>query len=208
MKLTSTSFDHGSTIPDTFAFGMPDPVNHFTFAPNRNPHLAWSDAPAGTRSFCVICVDTDAPTVGDDVNREGRTVSRDLARAEFHHWVMIDVPAEVTEIAEGSCSDGVTPGGKQSPPGPAGSRQGQQDYTGWFAGDPDMGGTYLGYDGPAPPWNDELLHHYHFQVYALDVPTLEVPAGFSAAEVREAMEGHVLAEASLTGTYAINPDLR
>ena len=41
-----------------------------------------------------------------------------------------------------------------------------------MAGDPEMGGTYGGDDGPFPPFNDERLHHYNFVVHALDVPSL------------------------------------
>ena len=93
-------------------------------------------------------------------------------------------------------------------PGPAGSRQGVNDYTGWFADDADMGGAYKGYDGPCPPWNDELVHHYTYAVHALDVAALDVEGDFTAADVRAAMEGHVLASASITGTYTNNPSLR
>ena len=85
--------------------------------------------------------------------------------------------------------------------------QGVNDFTGWFAGDADMGGQYLGYDGPCPPWNDALLHHYRFTVFALDVAALPLASGFNVEALRAAMAGHVLAEASLTGTYSLNPDL-
>ncbi|HED65059.1 MAG TPA: phospholipid-binding protein, partial [Planctomycetes bacterium] len=74
MEITSQSIRDGAPIPAEFAFAKPDPETHVTFAANRNPHLAWSGAPAGTRSFAVLCIDVDAPTVGDDVNQEGRTV--------------------------------------------------------------------------------------------------------------------------------------
>ena len=207
MNLTSDSFPADGPIPAAFAFCKPDPETHATFSDNRSPHLAWSGAPEGTRSFVVTCIDDDVPTVGDDVNIEGRTVPADLPRTEFVHWLMVDVPADVTVLAEGACGAGVTPGGKSAPPGPAGARQGVNDYTGWFAGDADMGGTYLGYDGPGPPWNDERLHHYHFEVAALDVERLGVPDDFGLAELRAAMEGHVLARARVTGTYTQNPDL-
>jgi Raf kinase inhibitor-like YbhB/YbcL family protein len=83
--------------------------------------------------------------------------------------------------------------------------QGVNDFTGWFSGDADMGGEYLGYDGPCPPWNDALLHHYHFRIHALDVAALPLIKGFSLAELRAAMVGHVLAEAELVGTYSLNP---
>jgi phosphatidylethanolamine-binding protein (PEBP) family uncharacterized protein len=95
--------------------------------------------------------------------------------------------------------------GKRTPVGPAGARQGLNDYTSWFAGDAEMGGEYFGYDGPCPPWNDELLHHYHFILYATDLDRCPVDGAFTAAEVRAAIAGHVLAEAKLTGTYSLNP---
>jgi len=207
VKISSDSFAHGGVIPATFAFAEADPETHARLAGNRSPQLSWTGLPPGTRSLALICVDPDAPTVGDDVNKEGRTVSADLPRGDFHHWVMVDIPATCTALAAGSCGDGVTPGGKTQPPGPTGATQGQNDYTSWFAGDPDMGGTYLGYDGPAPPWNDERVHHYHFQLFALDVEALDLAPAFTAADARLAMEGHVLEQAELVGTYTQNPAL-
>jgi len=207
MRLESKSFDDGARMGAPFAFGKPDPETHSTFAGNRNPHLGWSDVPDGVRSFVLICVDPDAPTVPDDVNQEGRTVALDLPRADFHHWVLVDVPADCRKIEEGACSDGVVPRGKQDPPGPVGSRQGVNDYTGWFSGDADLGGTYRGYDGPGPPWNDERIHRYHFQLFATDLERCPVDGDFDAAAVREAIEGHVLASATWTGTYTQNPSI-
>ena len=207
MKITSPSFEEGMAIPAEFAFAKPDPETNVTFAGNRNPELSWSGAPDGTRSFALICVDPDAPTVADDVNKEGRTVPHDLPRGDFHHWVVVNISADCNHIAAGSCSDGVTPGGKTELAGLGDARQGVQDYTSWFAGQEGMSGTYRGYDGPAPPWNDERIHHYHFQLYALDVDTLDVRDDFEAADVRAAMEGHVLATAQITGTYTQNVNL-
>lgn len=139
------------------------------------------------------------------MNQPGRTVPADLPRVEFVHWLMANVPAECGELAAGACSDEVTPRGKRDPFGPPGSVQGLNDFTHWFAGDADMGGRYLGYDGPCPPWNDALLHRYHFTVYALGVAILPLEKGFSLDQLRAAMSGHVLAEAELVGTYSLNP---
>jgi phosphatidylethanolamine-binding protein (PEBP) family uncharacterized protein len=61
--------------------------------------------------------------------------------------------------------------------------------------------------GPAPPWNDSIVHHYVFTVFALDVDRLDVSGDFTGHDVRAAMEGHVLAEASVGGTYTQNPRL-
>jgi phosphatidylethanolamine-binding protein (PEBP) family uncharacterized protein len=69
-----------------------------------------------------------------------------------------------------------------------------------------MKGSYYGYDGPCPPWNDSIVHHYHFTLYALDVERCPIEGELTGPRVREAIEGHVLAQASLVGTYAINPD--
>ena len=121
---------------------------------------------------------------------------------------MADIAPEVREIAAGSCSDGVTAKGKQQPAGPAGARQGLNDYTGWFAGDAQMGGDYYGYDGPYPPFNDLRMHRYFFRLFALDLATLGLPARFTAGDVERAMQGHVLGEALVYGTYSLNPAVR
>ena len=205
MNLTSRSFAHEQPIPEDHAFAKPDPETHATFSGNRNPELAWADLPEGTRSLVLICADPDAPSVPDDLNQEGRTISADLPRTWFHHWVMVDIPASSSGIGAGECSSEVTPGGKQSPSGPAGARQGVNDYTDWFAGDSDMEGVYVGYDGPAPPWNDERVHRYHFKLYALDIDRCPVEGNFRAKDVLSAMDGHVLKKAVLTGTYTLNP---
>lgn len=206
MNLVSDSIVDGEPIPGENAFCVPDPEEHVSMAPNRSPHLAWTDVPEGTRSFAVVCVDVDVPTVGDDVNQEGRTVPADLERTDFYHWVLVDVPPSLRELEEGLDSDGITARGKEVGQVEHGVR-GRNDYTDWFAGDAEMEGVYGGYDGPCPPWNDERLHHYHFQVYALDAATLGLDGEFGGAEALEAMEGHVLDRAEIVGTYTLNPDL-
>ncbi len=205
MKLEIPSFEDGGPIPTEFALGAPAEEGHVTFGGNRSPHLRWSDVPAGTQSLAVIMYDADAPTVPDDVNQEGRKVSRDLPRADFYHWVLVDIPATMSELAEGIDSDRVTSHGKVPGPTAHGIR-GTNDYTSWFIGDEDMEGTYAGYDGPGPPWNDERAHNYHFTVYALDVSTLGLSGEFGAQEALAALEERVLAQASWSGTYAIYAD--
>ena len=205
MKLTSSSFSDNQPIPGEFAFAVRDPGSHIALSGNRNPQLAWTDAPAGTQSFALICHDPDVPSRGDDVNQAGREVPASLPRVDFFHWLLFDIPASVREIAAGSQSDRITAHGKPGPAAPHGMAHGLNDYTGWFAGDAEMGGDYYGYDGPCPPWNDTLLHHYVFTLYALDIPMLPKEQPMNGQAVRRAIAGHVLAEASITGNYTLNP---
>ena len=207
MQITSSSFANDQTIPKSYVFGIPDAKSHMALGQNRNPSLAWSDVPEGTKSLVLMCIDPDVPDVADDVNQEGRTISASVPRVDFCHWVMTDIVPTETSIAEGACSDGVTIGGKSAPNGPAGSRQGINDYTGFLAGDTDMQGDYFGYDGPCPPWNDEIMHHYHFILYATDLERCPVGGAFTGSDVKQAIEKHVLAEARIVGTYSLNPDL-
>jgi Raf kinase inhibitor-like YbhB/YbcL family protein len=202
MKLHSDSFANGDPIPVEFAFGkIGDPV---ALSDNRSPHLVWSGAPEGTRSFALTCVDPDVPSKPDDVNQPGREVPADLPRVEFVHWLMTDIPEECGEFEAGAYCDGITAHGKREPVGPPGAKQGINSYTDWFSGDKDMAGDYYGYDGPCPPWNDSIIHHYHFKLFALDVRSLGLDGRFDLAEVRRAMGGHVLAEAEWIGTYTLN----
>lgn len=210
MKLRSRSFADLTPIPGECAFGIIDDAQHVALSDNRNPHLAWDNVPAGTQSFVLICHDKDVPSQGDDVNKEDREIPASLPRVDFFHWVLLDIPAAQREIDAGSHSRAITPRGKPGPEvslAPDGMRHGINDYTGWFSGDPDMRGDYYGYDGPCPPWNDSVVHHYIFTLYALDVPRLRVDGALNGAAVRLAMQGHVLAQASLTGLYTLNPRL-
>ena len=206
MRLRSESFQDQHAIPSTHAFCKPASVGHVALSDNRNPHLAWDEVPAGTRSFVLLCHDPDVPSSAEDVNREGRTVPASLPRVDFFHWVLVDLPSQQREIAAGSMSAGVTARGKAPLPGPA-PRHGINDYTAWFRGDQDMQGRYFGYDGPCPPWNDALAHRYVFTLFALDIERCPVDGDFTGQQVREAMTGHILAHASITGSYTLNPTL-
>lgn len=205
MKLASSSFGDGAAIPAQYAFCAMDPKTHATLSKNQNPHLAWTEVPVGAKSFAIVCHDPDVPSRGDDVNQEGRVVPRSLPRVDFFHWVLVDLPASVVGVNVGEFSSSVVPRGKPGPQSAHGSRQGINDYTGWFASDKDMAGDYYGYDGPCPPWNDEIPHRYVFTVFALDVARLPLEGRFGGADVRKAVERHVLAQAAITGRYTLNP---
>jgi Raf kinase inhibitor-like YbhB/YbcL family protein len=208
MRLMTTAFADGQRIPAEFAFCAIDPKTHVRLSDNLNPNFAWSELPSAARSLALICHDPDVPSRGDDVNKEGRAVPAALARVDFHHWALVDLPPDTLPIARGEFSHGVTPRGKPGPAAPRGARQGINDYTGWFSGDKDMAGNYFGYDGPCPPWNDELRHRYVFTLYALDVPRLAVQGNFSGAEAVAAMKGHILAQDAVTGVYTLNPAVK
>lgn len=208
MKLTSTSFADGAKIPGAYAFCIANDPGHVALSSNRNPQLAWSNLPPGTKSLALICHDPDVPSRGDDVNKEGRTVPASLPRVDFFHWVLVDLAPEPAEIAAGEFSEKVTPRGKSGPTAPRSTRQGINGYTDWFASDKDMSGDYYGYDGPCPPWNDEIPHRYLFTLYALDIARVPVEGRFTGRQVREAIKGHILAEAALTGAYTLNPAVK
>ncbi len=208
MKLWSDSWLNGERIPARYTCGRLDAATGTEFSDNLNPHLAWSDLPAGTKSLVLICHDFDVPSRGDDVNQAGREIPADLPRVDFFHWLLADVPVSARAIGEGTFSRDFAPRGKPGPavtaPGFEGARQGVNDFTGWFAGNPALAGDYFGYDGPYPPWNDSLIHHYVFTLYALSLPHAPVEGRFGGAELRNAIDGHVLAEAMHSGTYTLN----
>ncbi len=206
MELTSSSFDDGGKIPERLALAVPADPGPVAFSDNRNPHLHWTAVPPTTRSYVVTCIDHDCPSAPDDVNKTDREVPSNLPRVDFTHWLLANVSSSVDTIEEGSHSEGVTARGKSPDSAPIGVH-GQNDYTGWFAGDLDLEGEWNGYDGSAPPWNDSIVHHYEFTVYALDVDDLDLAPGFTRHQLEGSMNGHVLDQASIVGIYASNPRL-
>ena len=149
MKVSIEGWEDGAPIPPKFAFGQIPAEGRFELGGNVNPAISWSGAPEGTQSFALICHDPDVPSVGDDVNQEGKTVPASLPRVDFFHWVIANIPADRSGIAEGEASSGVTAKGKAPGEKPYGVA-GLNNYTAWFAGDADMGGDYADYGGHGP----------------------------------------------------------
>lgn len=149
IQITSTAFTEGQAIPQKYSGQGRD----------ISPPLAWTNAPADTRSFALIADDPDAP-VGTWV-----------------HWVLYDLSPGTTELAEDTPKSQFLPGG---------AKQGVNDF------------HRLGYGGPAPPPGKP--HRYFFKLYALDT-MLELKPGATKKDLLKAMEGHILAEGQLMGTY-------
>lgn len=209
MKIFLPAFRVHEMIPDRYALCNPAPADEgrVQMGANVNPEIRWSEVPVGTRSMALLVVDPDAPASREGANEEGTSLAVNRERTNFYHWVVVDIPPAPSKIKEGADSNGVIPGGK--PPGQVDyGVRGCNSYTEWFEGDEEMEGVYGGYDGPCPPWNDERMHHYHFQLFALDVATLDLPRRFTGDDLAEAIKGHVLAEAEVVRTYTLNPELR
>ncbi len=208
MKIVSETFDDMGFMPEECAFGLLGPDKAYEWGPNRNPHFAWSGLPKGTKSLALINDDLDVPVKLDTFNKDGSVVAKDQQRRSLCHWVLVDLDPDGAPLQLGEFSQGVTIGGKPGPQAARGTRQGINEYTDWFKNDDKMRGDYFGYDGPCPPWNDERPHRYVFTLYALDVPRLATEGTFDKHAALSAMRGHVLAEVSITGLYALNPNVK
>ena len=216
MRLWSDSFIEGGVIPPECAFALIDPATHTRFAANRNPHLAWDDVPSGTQSLALFCRDVDAPSVGTNVNKEGKVVAEDLPRVEFYHWTLVDIPVALKSIGEGHAL-GYGDAARQT--GPAAAVHHQERYR-----------------APVAPGGQRLHqlvrrrsgHGWRLLRLRRPVPALERPAaaclhflsvrarlardsrwrGASrGAEARLAIRGHILDEAQVFGVYSLNPEV-
>jgi len=157
--LASPTIKPGSTLSDAQVF------NGFgCTGKNVSPALKWSGAPKGTKSFALTVYDPDAPT-----------------GSGWWHWVVYNIPASATELAEGAGSAD----GKGLPPG---SMQANTDF-----GAPGFGGA-------CPPKGDKP-HRYVFTVYALKTDKLEIPAGGTAALVGFMIHANKLGAATFTAKY-------
>jgi Raf kinase inhibitor-like YbhB/YbcL family protein len=205
LKVSVESFKDGTTMPNKYAFCVPAAQGHTTGGPNISPRISWSKGPQGTKSYAIIMYDTDSPAAErEKMNKEGMTLTSAVPRKNFFHGVLVDIPSSVTSLAEGADSNARVLHGKPATPTKVGTR-GLNDYTKATAANEAMKGQYFGYDGPCPPWNDENMHHYHFVVYALNVPTLNLGTDFDGPAALEAIKGKVLAQGDALGLYTQNP---
>ncbi|MEV4065155.1 YbhB/YbcL family Raf kinase inhibitor-like protein [Nonomuraea dietziae] len=128
---------------------------------NLSPHLRWSGAPEGTRSYAVTCYDPDAPT-----------------GSGFWHWLLFDIPADVTELPTGA--------------GTADTKIGthsRNDY------------SIKAYGGAAPP--PGFPHRYLFAVHALGVDSLGLDPDTPPAVVGFNITANTLARGYLAPVYEV-----
>lgn len=149
LVLTSPAFQNNAAIPVRFSCD----------GDNLSPQLDWTAVPGDCKSLALICDDPDAPG------------------ATFVHWVIFNIPASQTELAEGVPLDESLP---------SGAKQGKNDL------------EQIGYEGACPPPGPP--HHYRFKLYALDVE-LSIAAGAKKDELLQAMDGHIVATGELVGTF-------
>jgi Raf kinase inhibitor-like YbhB/YbcL family protein len=128
---------------------------------NTSPQLSWSGFPEGTRSFVVTCFDPDAPTPSG-----------------FWHWVLVDVPADVTSLEAGAASGNL----------PGNAFHVRND------------GGEKGFMGAAPPQGDQP-HRYFFVVHAVGDESLGVDPDASPAVVSFNLAFKTLGRAIIHGTY-------
>jgi Raf kinase inhibitor-like YbhB/YbcL family protein len=152
--LSSSAFAPGGAIPKRYTCDDA----------NVSPPLAWSGAPAGTKSFALIVDDPDAPDPA-------------APKRVYVHWVLYDIPATLSELAEGAARAASV----------SGAHDGLNDDKG------------RGYTGPCPPIG---RHRYFHKLHALDALLGDLGAEARKADVERAMTGHVLATAELMGTYS------
>ena len=155
-EVTSNDVRHDETLPMAQVSGMMGAGGQ-----DASPHLSWSGAPEGTQSYAVTIYDPDAPTASG-----------------FWHWAVLNIPADVTELATNASKDGL----------PAGALQLQNDA------------REVGYVGAAPP-QGHGPHHYWTVVHVVDVPPLDVPEGASCDYLGFNLFFHTLARAIIVPTY-------
>lgn len=206
LQVSVDSFKNGEMIPSKYTFCMAAAQGHVTPSPDISPSVSWSKGPSGTKSYVITLTDIDNPKEQrEKMNKEGMTVSSSAARRTVFHWVLVDIPANVTSLPEGAESEGRVPHGKPQTPVKVGVR-GLNAFTEFMAANEQMKGQYYGYDGPCPPWNDETVHRYVFTVYALSVASLNLSGAFDGSAAMAAMKDKTLAQGEVTGLYTINPD--
>jgi len=153
--VSSSAFGEGKAIPTRYA------NKGVSGGQNLSPPLSWENLPEGTKSLAVACID------------------RHAIANNWVHWLVINIPASVTGLAEGA---------SRTKKLPAGAMELENTF-----------GT-MGWGGQQPPPGSGT-HPYEFLLYALGVDSLNLPAKTNLASFNKAISGKVLGTARLVGTY-------
>ena len=145
ITLTSRSFGVNTSIP----------IDNTCDGKDVSPQLTWSSPPEGTKTLALLLEDLDA--------------------SSYTHWLVFNLPAETTQIAEGGDV------------GELGGKLGSNDS-------PD-----LRYAGPCPPRRE--LHRYAFHLFAVDT-VLNLPEGARRRAFDTSLNGHLIGEGTLAGMAA------
>ena len=153
LRLSSPAFKDGADIPGVY-------VRPAAGGRNVSIPLNWTGAPEGTKSFALSIVDYHP-----------------VAR-KWVHWLVINIPPDVTSLPEGAS-------GKGMPPGAIETRNSFGD---------------VGYGGPQPP-KGTGAHQYVLTLYALKDAKLDLKPDATLPEFQAAVKGKILGEASITGLF-------
>ena len=152
LTLKSIAFDNGDTIPSKYTCK----------GEGISPPLAWTNVPQTARSLILIVDDPDAP-------------DPKAPKMTWVHWVLYNIPPDVSALPEGLVSAKLPPG----------TKEGVNDW------------KRPGYGGPCPPIG---RHRYFFKLYVLDTVLKDMNSP-TKAEVETAMKGHVIAQTEILGTF-------
>ncbi len=153
MEILSSAFKDGEKIPVQYV--MPGAGGKNVSVP-----LTWKNVPSETKSFALSIVDPHP------------------VAQNWVHWLVINIPAQVTTLEEGASKKRM----------PKGSVELKNSF-----GD-------IGYGGPQPP-KGTGEHPYVITLYALNVERLDLGVNTSLTSFKKALEGKVIASASITGKY-------
>ena len=154
LMLSSTAIQDGGMVPDKYTAASQSPVT---------PPLTWTNIPAAAQSLVLIVHDAD--------------VVMQKTMADNPHWIVFNIPATTTSLAEGLPATATLPDGAVQL-----SRKNGQ------------GVVSVGYLPFAPP--PGFVHHYNFDLYALDTK-LSLDTNATRADVEGAMNGHIVGKAVL-----------
>ena len=177
--LTSSEFVAQGIIPDMYTLAL---------GKNISPPFSWCNIPEGTKSFAFTIVDPDVPW-GKYGNPPAGFLPGDL----FIHWVVYDIPAEVTSFGEGISPKGTLP---------EGAKELNNSCLEEFGPESPYYKFRSGYIGMGPPTGD-IAHGYVFTLYALNTETLELSPEARYPDFIDAIKGKVLARSSFIAYFGV-----